>query len=137
MSVNFPTEFTDREVDTETYTFYEASSKSNGMLFRVNARVNQMDDELLKYVEENKSDLFDARIEEFVNNVKGELIHSVDAKNNGIEGKIAILKMGRNKVFYIIYLKGQIEYLLLVVELTEGSLDDKMLNSFNNSFEIF
>jgi len=137
LSVNFPTEFTDREVDTETYTFYEASAKMDGMLFRVNARVNQMDDELLRYMEENKSDLFDARINEFVNNVKGELINSVDARNKGIEGKIAIITMGKNKVFYSIYLKGQVEYQLLVVELAEGSLDDKMVNSFKNSLEIF
>jgi hypothetical protein len=38
--------------------------------------------------------------------------------------------MGENKLFYSIYLKGQIEYQLLVVELSEGSLDDKMVNSF-------
>lgn len=135
-SVVFPAQFTENITEDDISKTYKASCSSDGMYFMVNARVYDLDAETEKILEEQKEEMLQATMENFNNNIKGEILHTVKSSNNGEEGKTSTIAVGEKKVFYSVYIKGKIEYQVVIIEIEVGSLSDRSVNDFKNSFEI-
>ncbi len=136
-SVNFPTQFTERATNDEYSKSYKATSKLDGMLFMMEAIVFDMDAETEREIEERKEEFLIETVKYYSSKWEGKIIGKAKISKNGVEGIVATVTIGEKKMFLSVYLKGNIQYILLVVESIAGILDDKLVNSFKNSFEIF
>ena len=134
--IEFPVQYKEMVNDGEVF---QASCKSSGLMFMASAIKLDWDSEMEKAHEENKEVAFQTAINSLVEVLNGEIISTVSTTKNGVDGEIATIQQNGTdfRIFYAVYIKGSIEYQLLIMEQEIGSLDDKMVNSFKNSLEIF
>ena len=134
--VEFPVQFKEMVNDG---TVFQVSCNSSGLMFMASAIKLDWDSEMEKAHEANKELAFQTAINSLVEALNGEIISTVSATKNGVDGKIVVIQQQSTdfKIFYAVYIKGLIEYQLLIMEQEVGSLDDKKVNKFKNSFEIF